>query len=77
MTELAGVTWPEAAALAAAGAMLTIPVAATEQHGPHLPLSTDTDLAAELCARLAAARRDVIAAPPAAVDGWLAPERPA
>jgi creatinine amidohydrolase len=64
VTQLAGLTWPEAAALAAAGAVLAIPVAATEQHGPHLPLSTDTDLATELCARLAAARGEVIVAPP-------------
>jgi mycofactocin precursor peptide peptidase len=66
MTELAGLTWPEAEALAAAGAVLAVPVAATEQHGPHLPLSTDTDLATALCARLAAARHGVIAAPPVA-----------
>jgi mycofactocin precursor peptide peptidase len=66
VTHLDGLTWPEAAALAVAGAVLAIPVAATEQHGPHLPLSTDTDIAIELCARLAAARGHVIVAPPVA-----------
>jgi mycofactocin precursor peptide peptidase len=66
VTELATLTSPEAGELAAAGALLAIPVAATEQHGPHLPLSTDTDLAVALCARLAAARPGVLAAPPLA-----------
>ena len=66
MTELAALTSPEVGELAAAGALLAVPVAATEQHGPHLPLSTDTDLAVALCARLAAARPGVLAAPPLA-----------
>ena len=41
-----------------------MPLGSTEQHGPHLPLSTDTDIAVELCRRLAAARGDVVVAPP-------------
>lgn len=65
-TVLAGLTSPEAGELAAAGALLAIPVASTEQHGPHLPLSTDTDIAAGLCAGLARARADVVVAPPVA-----------
>jgi mycofactocin precursor peptide peptidase len=66
VTDLAGLTWPEVAELAGAGALLAVPVASTEQHGPHLPLSTDTDLAVALCARLAAARPGVVVAPPVA-----------
>ena len=66
VTELATLTSPEAGELAAAGAMLAVPVGATEQHGPHLPLATDTDLAVALCARLAGARPGVLAAPPLA-----------
>jgi mycofactocin precursor peptide peptidase len=66
VTDLAGLTSPEAAELAAGGALLAVPVASTEQHGPHLPLSTDTDLAVALCARLAAARPGVVVAPPVA-----------
>ncbi|HYB88336.1 MAG TPA: mycofactocin biosynthesis peptidyl-dipeptidase MftE [Streptosporangiaceae bacterium] len=66
MTELATLTSPEVADLAAAGALLAVPVGATEQHGPHLPLATDTDLAVALCARLAGARPGVLAAPPLA-----------
>ncbi|MEV6320105.1 mycofactocin biosynthesis peptidyl-dipeptidase MftE [Nocardia sp. NPDC051787] len=60
---LADLTWPEAGERAAAGAILAFAVGATEQHGPHLPLSTDTDVAAALCARLAAARSDVLVGP--------------
>lgn len=60
---LADLTWPEVDELAAAGAVLAVPLGSTEQHGPHLPLSTDTDLAVALCERLAAARSDVLVAP--------------
>ncbi|MGV9721268.1 mycofactocin biosynthesis peptidyl-dipeptidase MftE [Nocardia beijingensis] len=60
---LTDLTWPDAGARAAAGAILAVAVGATEQHGPHLPLSTDTDVAVALCARLAAARADVLVAP--------------
>jgi mycofactocin system creatininase family protein len=63
VTELAGLTWPEAGELGAAGGMLAVPVGATEQHGPHLPLSTDTDVAVALCTRLARSRPDVAVAP--------------
>jgi creatinine amidohydrolase len=55
------------AGLAAAGAVLAVPVGSTEQHGPHLALSTDTDLAVALCARLAGARPgEIVVAPPLA-----------
>jgi mycofactocin precursor peptide peptidase len=50
----------------AAGAILAVPLGATEQHGPHLPLSTDTEIAAALVERLATARSSVVAAPPLA-----------
>lgn len=64
MTALGDLTWPEAEQLATDGAMLAVPVGSTVQHGPHLPLNTDTDIALALAGRLAAARRDVIIAPP-------------
>jgi mycofactocin precursor peptide peptidase len=66
MTELAGLTSPEAGQLARSGSLLAVPVGATEQHGPHLPLSTDTDLAVALCAGLAGRCPGVLAAPPVA-----------
>jgi len=56
-------TWPEVAARSGS-TVLAIPVGSTEQHGPHLPLSTDTDVAVALADRLASARADVLAAPP-------------
>jgi creatinine amidohydrolase len=60
---LADLAWPDVAERAAAGAVLAVPLGATEQHGPHLPLSTDTDIAVVLCRRLASARPDVLVAP--------------
>jgi len=59
---LADATWPLAES-AAAGALLAIPVGATEQHGPHLPLSTDSDIAVALAGELAARRPEVVVAP--------------
>ncbi|MDA8048211.1 MAG: mycofactocin biosynthesis peptidyl-dipeptidase MftE [Actinomycetota bacterium] len=60
--ELDRLAWTDVAARAATS-LLAVPVGSTEQHGPHLPLSTDTDIAAALCRRLAAARGDVLVAP--------------
>ncbi len=40
-----------------------MPLGATEQHGPHLPLSTDTDVAVALAGALAGRRGDVDVAP--------------
>jgi creatinine amidohydrolase len=48
-------SWPDARAAAAAGAPAVLPFGAFEQHGPHLPLSTDTAMAAVLARRVAAA----------------------
>ncbi len=63
ITSLAELTWPQIEQRAAAGALLAIPLGSTEQHGPHLPLSTDTDIATALCERLAQLRPDVLVAP--------------
>ncbi|WP_096305015.1 mycofactocin biosynthesis peptidyl-dipeptidase MftE [Jatrophihabitans sp. GAS493] len=62
--QLADLTSPEAGGRAREGVVLVVPVGSTEQHGPHLPLSTDTDIAVALCAHLARARTDVVVAPP-------------
>jgi mycofactocin precursor peptide peptidase len=56
---LADLTWPEADRRA----LLVVPVGATEQHGPHLPLSTDTDIAVALADRLAATVPEAALAP--------------
>jgi creatinine amidohydrolase len=43
-------TWPAVKALVDGGETLCLlPVGATEQHGRHLPLSTDSDIAAAIC----------------------------
>jgi mycofactocin precursor peptide peptidase len=56
---LDGAAWPDLD-----GARLVIvPVGATEQHGPHLPLSTDTEIAQALAGRLAAAVSGACLAP--------------
>lgn len=44
--------------------LLAVPVGSTEQHGPHLPLDTDTTIAVELCRRLAEHTPDLVIAPP-------------
>lgn len=44
-------------------AVLAVPVGSTEQHGPHLPLGTDTLVAVELCNRLAARVPEILVAP--------------
>jgi creatinine amidohydrolase len=49
-------TWPAVARLVEAGeALCVLPVGAVEQHGRHLPVSTDTDIATAVC-RVASAR---------------------
>jgi hypothetical protein len=59
---LADLTWPDAE-LVAADAMLAVPMGSTEQRGPHLPLSTDTDIAVAIAGLLAQARPTVVVAP--------------
>ncbi|GAC1517777.1 MAG: mycofactocin biosynthesis peptidyl-dipeptidase MftE [Acidimicrobiales bacterium] len=65
MRQLAALPWP-AVAEQAPGWLLALPLGSTEQHGPHLPLDTDTAIATALAGRLAEARADVVAAPPIA-----------
>jgi mycofactocin precursor peptide peptidase len=59
---LGDLTWPQAETRAP-GALLAVPVGATEQHGPHLPLSTDTDIAVALADALARDWPGAVAAP--------------
>jgi creatinine amidohydrolase len=63
LTEL---TWPEVGRRLAAGAVAVLPLASTEQHGPHLPLSTDATIVSEGVRRAAesiAADVPIIVAP--------------
>lgn len=59
---LGELTSPEVAGQAAS--ILFVPLGSTEQHGPHLPLSTDTSIAQAWCDALAAEREDAVVAPP-------------
>jgi mycofactocin precursor peptide peptidase len=60
---LATLTWEQAGRRSSGGLLLAVPLGSTEQHGPHLPLDTDTRVATALAAGLARRRGDVLAAP--------------
>jgi creatinine amidohydrolase len=57
--ELGSMTWTEID-----DTIVVVPVGSCEQHGPHLPLATDTIVAVALAERLAARRSDCVVAPP-------------
>lgn len=52
-------TWPDVGA-----PIVVVPVGSCEQHGPHLPLQTDTTIAGALVRALVARREDCVASPP-------------
>ena len=56
-------TWPEVPH----NACVVIPVGSFEQHGPHLPLDTDTQIAAHLCTTAAHGINSVVIAPPLSI----------
>src|SRR5579872_3381656 len=60
--DLGGATWPEVEATGRSH-VLALPLGSLEQHGPHLPLDTDTKIAVELAGRLAAAVPGVAVGP--------------
>jgi creatinine amidohydrolase len=60
--DLGGATWPEVEATGR-GQVLAVPVGSLEQHGPHLPLDTDTRIAVALADRLAAVLPGVAVGP--------------
>jgi mycofactocin precursor peptide peptidase len=62
-TRLGVLTWPE---VQRRDALLAVPVGSLEQHGPHLPLDTDTRIAVAVAAGLAERRGDTVVAPAAA-----------
>ena len=51
--ELQNLTWPEAERLGAEGAVGLVTLASLEQHGPHLPLATDSLLGERLAREVA------------------------
>jgi len=61
---LGSCTWPDVETLVARGCRTAIlPLGSTEQHGPHLPLDTDTVIGDALAERLCAAVDDAVACP--------------
>ncbi len=56
-------TSPDVAGLARSGATLLIPAGSTEQHGPHLPLTTDTDIAVAIATGAAFRHGGLVVAP--------------
>ena len=64
MSALGGTTWPEVGP--SGTRILAVPLGSVEQHGPHLPLDTDTRIAVALTQGLAGSRADVVVAPPVA-----------
>ncbi len=74
-TRLASVIWgelrrPQMEEAVAARAVVLVPVGAVEQHGPHLPLDTDSNIVTALAVRVAEGLRDqlpVLVAPTIAI----------
>jgi creatinine amidohydrolase len=60
--QLDAMTWPEVDSVAATS-VVAVPIGSTEQHGPHLPVGTDTEVARSLCERLAQRCPNVVVAP--------------
>lgn len=63
MRDLADLTWPQVEAAVGPELVLAVPIGSTEQHGHHLPLSVDSDVATALCRGLAERRLGVLIAP--------------
>jgi len=62
---LATACWPDVAA--GPRRLLVVPLGSLEQHGPHLPMDTDTRIASAVAARACADRGGVGLAPPVAI----------
>ena len=73
MLDAATASWEDVAAGIARGLVAILPVGAVEQHGPHLPLLTDTVLAAGVARRIAEGLDSALLLPAIAYgDAWTA-----
>lgn len=66
MGDLGSLTWPDVGS--DDGTYVVVPIGSMEQHGPHLPLATDTVIAVALAAALGRARHEVLVTPPLAIS---------
>ena len=62
--------WPVVEARIAEGVLATLAIGACEQHGPHMALTTDTDMAHGLARRLADALAGLLLPPVGYGDAW-------
>lgn len=60
----AEMTWPETNEAVRQKRVVLIPIAAIEQHGPHLPVDTDNVIAAEICDTAAERASDILVSMP-------------
>jgi creatinine amidohydrolase len=70
MLDAATATWNEVKKKIADGAIAVMGVGALEQHGPHLPLATDTIIATNVARRLAEATNGLLLPPAPFGDAW-------
>ncbi len=64
MNRFADSAWTSLASAAGRQDVLLVPVGATEQHGPHLPVTTDTDIAVAVAEMAAWSDPGTVIAPP-------------
>lgn len=72
MLDAATASWEDVAAGVASGLIAILPVGAVEQHGPHLPLLTDTVLATGVARRIAESTEALLLPAIAYGDAWTA-----
>ena len=70
MRDFSHVAWPEVAVATEAGALAVLAIGACEQHGAHLPLTTDTDMAHGVAGRVAGVLDALLLPPVAYGDAW-------
>lgn len=64
MSDLGDLAWPEVAE--AGPSLLLVPVGSCEQHGPHLPLDTDTRIGVAIAREVVRLRAGILLGPPLA-----------
>lgn len=67
LTRLGDSTWTALGAPGTVPPILAVPIGSCEQHGPHLPLDTDTLIATAIASGLSAADPRVMVTPPLAI----------